>query len=56
MIRDPDGNKMRGIRMPNELWEAVCEVAVLRHRSATKEVIVALKEHLRRNGYEVIDD
>lgn len=47
---------MRGIRMPNELWEVMVEVAAEQGRSTTKEVILALHGHLERKGYEVTDD
>jgi hypothetical protein len=52
MLRDPEGNKMRGIRMPNELWEATLALATDNQRSGTKEIIIALQEHLKRSGYQ----
>ena len=51
-LYDPEGNKMRGIRMPNELWEATLALATDNQRSGTKEIIIALQEHLKRSGYQ----
>jgi hypothetical protein len=56
MLKDPEGNKMRGVRMPNEMWDAMRELAGENYRSTTQEIIYALKYHLAVNGYEITDD
>ncbi|MBT7338261.1 MAG: hypothetical protein HN802_01000 [Candidatus Jacksonbacteria bacterium] len=42
--------------MPNEMWDAMRELAGENYRSTTQEIIYALKYHLAVNGYEITDD
>lgn len=47
-VKDPENYKLRGVRMDNKLWEEVCALALVNGRSASREVVVALKDHLAR--------
>ena len=47
-VKDPQNYKLRGIRMHNELWDIITELAEVNGRSASKEVVVALKDHIAR--------
>ncbi len=48
-VKDPENYKQRGIRVDNETWDALQQLARVNGRSASKEAAAAIAYHLKRN-------